>query len=71
MEVPMGIVLHSEAPPQYSGMVHGVATVTETVTLCDPACVASYILAAGRKISQIQNDSLAVMREHGAIRGEE
>jgi hypothetical protein len=71
MEVPMGVILHNEQPPPYSGMAHGVATVTESMQFCDPACVASYILSAGQRISHVQNDSLEVMREHDAIRGTE
>jgi len=70
MEVPMGVILHDQPPPQYSGMVHGIATVTESMQFCDPSCVASYILSAGQRISQIQNDSIEVMLQHGAIRGE-
>jgi hypothetical protein len=67
VEVPLGILLTPQPPPDYSGLKRGVSTVADMLVFCTPGCVQSYMLSAEQRLAQVQADSYEVMLQAGAL----
>lgn len=67
MEIPRGIIVHPQDPPDYSGLNRGVSTVYDTMQFCTVGCTLSYMTSAERKLGQTQMDSAEIMRQTGVL----
>jgi hypothetical protein len=70
LEIPLGLLVNSAIPPEYSGLRRGFSTVADEHLFCSAGCVQAYMLLAGPRLDQVQSDAYEVMLEAGVLPSE-